>query len=140
MHEDLSYFEDRLRVLVADDNDELRGRIVDMLDAAFDVVGEVSTGRGLVDAAMALAPDVIVSDLMMPSLTGAEALMMLRAAGSTIPFVLQTTAGRHAQAWLDMGVTCVVDKFDLPSDLETAVRSAAAGRIFVSRGIVTKES
>jgi len=101
--------EDRLRVLVADDNNELRDRIVELLHPVFEIVAAVSTGRALVDAAVALEPDVIVSDLMMPSLTGAEALMMLRAAGSTIPFVLQTTAGRHAQAWLDMGVTCVVD-------------------------------
>ena len=135
MHEDLSYFEDRLRVLVADDNDELRGRIVDMLDAAFDVVGEVSTGRGLVDAAMALAPDVIVSDLMMPSLTGAEALAKLRAAGYRIPFVLQTATRGNAQAWLDMGALCVVDKIDLPSDLVTAVESAAVGKVFLSRSV-----
>ena len=139
MHEELRDTEDRLRILVADDNDELRDRIVEMLDPAFEVVAAVSTGRALVDAAIALEPDVIVSDLMMPSLTGAEALRMLRAAGSTIPFVLQTTASRHADGWLDMGATCVVDKFDLPSDLETAVRSAAAGRIFVSRGL-TKDT
>ena len=105
--------EGRLRVLVADDNDDVREGIVELLDPVFEIVAVVSTGRELVDAAVALKPDVIVSDLMMPSLTGAEALAMLRAAGHTIPFVLQTTTGRNAQAWLDMGALCVVDKFDL---------------------------
>ena len=33
----------------------------------------LSTGRQLVDAALALNPDVIVSDFSMPSLNGAEA-------------------------------------------------------------------
>lgn len=128
--------EGRLRVLVADDNDGVRRGIVKLLDPGeFEIVAVVSSGRDLVDTAVALEPDVIVSDLMMPSLTGAEALAMLRAAGYTIPFVLQTTTGRDAQAWLDMGALCVVDKFDLPSDLAAAVRSAAAGKVFLSRSI-----
>ncbi len=125
----------RLRVLVADDHDDSRERIVELLKPVFEVVAVVSNGRELVDAAVALEPDVIVSDLMMPSLNGAEALAMLRAAGHTIPFVLQTTASLSAQAWLDMGALCVVDKVDLPFDLVTAVRSAAAGEVFLSRSI-----
>jgi DNA-binding NarL/FixJ family response regulator len=128
--------EGRLRVLVADDNDDVRRGIVKLLDPAeFEIVAVVSSGRELVDAAVALEPHVIVSDLMMPSLTGAQALAMLRAAGYTIPFVLQTTTGRDGQAWLDMGALCVVDKFDLAADLVTAVRSAAAGKVFLSRSI-----
>ena len=105
--------EGRLRVLVADDNDDIRQGIVKLLDPVFEIVAVVSTGRELVQAAVALEPDVIVSDLMMPALTGAEALAMLRAAGHTIAFVLQTAAGQNAQIWLDMGALCVVDKIDL---------------------------
>lgn len=127
--------EDRLRVLVADDNNELRDRIVELLHPVFEIVAAVSTGRALVDAAVALEPDVIVSDLMMPSLTGAEALAKLRAAGYRIPFVLQTATRGNAQAWLDMGALCVVDKIDLPSDLVTAVESAAVGKVFLSRSV-----
>jgi DNA-binding NarL/FixJ family response regulator len=128
--------EGRLRVLVADDNDDVRRGIVKLLDPGeFEIVAVVSSGRELVDAAVALEPHVIVSDLMMPSLTGAQALAMLRAAGYTIPFVLQTTTGRDAQAWLELGALCVVDKFDLAADLVTAVRSAAAGKVFLSRNI-----
>ena len=123
----------RLRVLVAEDNDDVREGIVKLLDPVFEIVAVVSTGRELVDAAMALEPDVIVSDLRMPSLTGAEALVMLRAAGHTIAFVLQTATVRNAQAWVDMGALGVVDKLDLACDLVTAVRSAAAGKVFLSR-------
>jgi DNA-binding NarL/FixJ family response regulator len=130
--------EGRLRVLVADDNDDIRQGIVKLLDPVFEIVAVVSTGRELVQAAVALEPDVIVSDLMMPALTGAEALAMLRAAGHTIAFVLQTAAGQNAQIWLDLGALCVVDKIDLCSDLVTAVRSAAAGKVFVSRSLTAR--
>ena len=61
----------------------------------FEIVGVVSTGRELVNAAMALEPDVIVSDLRMPLLAGTEALAMLRSAGHTIAFVLQTATVRE---------------------------------------------
>ena len=127
--------EGRLRVLVAEDHNDSRERIVELLNPVFEIVAVVSNGRELVDAAVALEPDVIVSDLVMPSLSGTGALAMLRAAGYTFPFVLQTTASRNAQAWLDMGAICVVDKLDLPFDLVTAVRSAAAGKVFLSRSI-----
>ena len=129
--------ESRLRVLVADDSALLRLELVELLDPVFEIVAVVSSGRELVHAAITFKPDVIVSDLMMPFHTGLEALRMLRGAGYTIPFVLQTTATRHAREWLAMGVLCVVDKFDLPSDLVAAVRSAAAGKVFLSRSVTT---
>lgn len=129
--------EDRLRVLVADDHDDARHVIVRLLDPVFEIVAVVSTGRELVDAAVGLEPDVIVSDLMMPSLTGVEALKMLRAAGYTIPFVLQTGTPQNAQVWIGMGALCVVDKVDVPFDLVAAVRSAAAGKVFLSRSITS---
>ena len=127
--------EGRLRVLVAEDHDDVREGIVKLLDPVFEIVAVVSTGRDLVNAAMALEPDVIVSDLRMPLLTGTEALAMLRSAGHTIAFVLQTACVRNAQVWLDMGALGVVDKLDLACDLVTAVRSAAAGKVFLSRNI-----
>ena len=95
--------EGRLRVLVAEDHDDVREGIVELLGPVFEIVAVVSTGRDLVDAAMALEPDVIVSDLRMPSLTGTEALAMLRSAGHTIAFVLQTALSgtlRHGSTWV----------------------------------------
>ena len=124
----------RLRILVADDSDLMQRAVVRLLQDAFDIVQVVSTGRELVDAALALNPDVVVSDFSMPSLTGTEALKALREAGHAVPFVLMTaTVPRNAQNWINLGVLCVVDKADLHLDLVAAVRSAAAGESYVSR-------
>ena len=73
--------------LVADDSDEIQRAVVRQLRDTFEIVDVVSTGRQLVDAALALNPDVIVSDFSMPSLNGAEALKALRDAGHAFPFV-----------------------------------------------------
>ena len=123
----------RLRVLVADDSDSIRRAVVRLLRGAFEVVGVVSNGCELVDAARALNPDVIVSDAAMPSLSGDEALKLLRETGHTTPFVMMTASAPNIQTWTDLGALAIVDKCDMHVELVPAVRSAAAGQIYFSR-------
>ena len=127
----------RLRVLIADDNDSVRAAVGRLLKDEFELVGAVSTGRELVDAALAHRPDVIVSDLDMPSLDGLAALKVLREAGHTPPFVLLTAMEGDVRDWIDMGAIGVVLKSDL-LDLAEAVESAAAGRIYLSRTLTSE--
>ncbi len=108
---------------------------VRLLEESFTIVGQVSTGRELVSAAVELRPDVIVSDLAMPLMTGVAAMEMLRAAEVTPPFVLVTATEPNVQEWVARGVRAIVDKADLPLDLVDAVQSAVAGRVFLSRTI-----
>jgi two-component system chemotaxis response regulator CheB len=131
----------RLRVLVADDSDLMQRAVVRLLKDAFEVVDVVSSGLELMDAVLALNPDVVVSDLSMPSLSGVGALKALREAGHAVPFVLMTaTVPRNAKKWIDLGALCVVDKADLHLDLVAAVRSAAAGKIYISRSAAKPRS
>jgi DNA-binding NarL/FixJ family response regulator len=120
-------------VLVADDSDGVQRAVVRLLRDAFEIVGVVSTGRELVEAARALDPDVIVSDLAMPSCSGAEALKLLRDAGQTTPFVIMTATDWNPRKLIELGALGVVHKSDLHLDLAAAVRAAAAGEPFVSR-------
>jgi len=126
---------ERLRVLVADDEEFLLRAIVRLLEDTFTIVGQVSTGRELVSAAVELRPDVIVSDLEMPLMTGIAAMEMLRATGLTPPFVLVTATEPNVHEWIARGVPAIVDKADLPLDLVAAVQSVVAGHVFLSRTI-----
>ena len=126
---------ERLRVLVADDEEFLRRAIVRLLEDTFTIVGQVSTGRELVSAAVELRPDVIVSDLEMPLMTGIAAMEMLRATGLTPPFVLVTATEPNVHEWIARGVPAIVDKADLSLDLVAAVQSVVAGHVFLSRTI-----
>ena len=121
----------KLRVLVADDNDDIRRAIVSILQEEFEVVDQAQCGLELVSLAPALAPDVIVSDLVMPLLSGLEAMRALRAAGLTPPFVLVTADTGDALEWINLGALAVVNKLDLDAELVTAVKSAACG-LFLS--------
>jgi len=127
----------RLRVLIADDNDSVRAAVGRLLEERFEIVGAVSTGRELVDAALAQRPDVIVSDLDMPSLDGLAAMKVLRDAGHTTPFVLLTGMEEDVRRWIDVGVIGVVLKADV-SELAAAIQAAAAGRVYLSRGVTSE--
>jgi DNA-binding NarL/FixJ family response regulator len=71
-----------IRILVADDHPVVRDGLVMMLGTQpdFEVVGEAATGREAVAQAIALRPNLVLLDLEMPDLDGAEALAQMRAA------------------------------------------------------------
>lgn len=109
-----------LRILVADAHAGMRGIIVALLGAEFDVVGAVSGGEQLVKAAIELKPDVIVSDIYMPKLTGIEAQESLQALGINIPFVFVSVNPYFTQKVMKR-LGQFVTKEDLVSNLNAAV-------------------
>jgi DNA-binding NarL/FixJ family response regulator len=68
------------RVLVADDDPELREALVEMLEAlGFEVIGRAADGAEAVAMALELRPGVILMDLRMPNLDGIEATRQIKA-------------------------------------------------------------
>jgi len=130
----------KLRVLVADDHEQCRWAIVNLLRVEFEVVAAVADGRNLLDAAMSLLPDVIVSDISMPLLTGPQAMEDLRRKGFNIPFVLVSAANSGVEEYIKRGAAAFVNKTDLGHDLVIAVFSAAFGNVCVSRNAAGERS
>ncbi len=68
-----------IKVLVADDDHDVRVLVRAMLEAAgFDVVGEAADGREAVARTAELEPDVVLMDLMMPVMDGEVRFQDLR--------------------------------------------------------------
>jgi CheY-like chemotaxis protein len=130
----------KLRVLVADDHEQCRWAMAHLLCVECDVVAAVTDGRELVDAAMSLLPDVIVSDISMPLLTGIQAMEDLHEKGYEIPFVLVTTSNSGAEDYIKRGAMAFVNKVDIGHDLLIAVFSAALGQVCVSRSAEERRS
>ena len=80
----------RPRVLVAEDYDAMREKVVSTLSKHCEVVGAVADGNALVEAAGPLEPDLLVIDVSMPGLSGIEAAKRLRELGSTARIVFLT--------------------------------------------------
>jgi DNA-binding NarL/FixJ family response regulator len=102
----------------------MRSCIVSVLGGEFDVIGAVSDGDELVKAALELKPDVIVSDIHMPKLTGIDAEECLQALGVNIPFVFVSTKSYFAEKTM-RGLGQCVTKEDLVSTLNAAVAQSA---------------
>jgi DNA-binding NarL/FixJ family response regulator len=67
------------RVLVADDDEGIRQALRDLLtEEGMEVVGEAADGAEAIDLALQAKPDVILMDLRMPVLGGAEATAKIR--------------------------------------------------------------
>ncbi|MDQ1660880.1 MAG: hypothetical protein QOJ68_860 [Blastococcus sp.] len=86
------------RVLVADDNADMREYLLRLLEPRYDVAA-VGDGRAAFEAALSDPPDLLVSDVMMPGMDGMDLLAALRADPRTarIPVVLLSArAGQQA--------------------------------------------
>lgn len=69
-----------MRVLIVDDNVHVRGGLRQLLDFQehIEVVGECADGRQAVVEVDRLIPDVVVMDMRMPEMTGAEATAAIK--------------------------------------------------------------
>ena len=87
------------RVLVADDNADMREYLARLLRSAGYRVTTVTDGQAALDAVRAGAPDLVISDVMMPRLDGLGLVTALRADARTaaVPVLLLTArAGQEA--------------------------------------------
>lgn len=82
-------FQGRSRVLLADDNADMREYVRRLLDAQYDVMA-VSNGEEALAAAAADLPDLVLTDIMMPRLDGFGLLKALRRRPETktVPVIL----------------------------------------------------
>jgi DNA-binding NarL/FixJ family response regulator len=122
------------QVLFADDHHGLVNTLESLLEPAFEIVGMCGDGESLFKAAMALKPDVIVTDISMPILNGIDAAIKLRESGCTSKIVFLTvhSSSDYIRTCLAAGAFGYVVKSHLATDLLPAIREALAGRIFIS--------
>jgi two-component system NtrC family sensor kinase len=84
----------RARLLVCDDSASMRALLHTILAPHYDVHLTATAEEALADAPR-VAPDVILSDLLLPGMSGSELCRAIRALPATegVPFVLVTTFG-----------------------------------------------
>ena len=125
----------RHTVLLADDHAIVTDGLARILkDAHFDVVGAVRDGQQLLDAATRLRPDVIITDLSMPGLTGLDALARLRAAhvqSKVIVLTMHHDADLAADA-IRGGASGFLLKESAGDELLIAVRHALDGKVYIT--------
>jgi DNA-binding NarL/FixJ family response regulator len=125
----------RPTVLLADDHAIVTDGLARILkEAHFDVVGAVRDGQQLLDAAARLRPDVIITDLSMPGLTGLDALARLRTEhiqSKVIVLTMHHDADLATDA-IRGGASGFLLKESAGDELLTAVRHALAGKVYIT--------
>lgn len=128
---------DKLRILLVDDSAQMRSQLRELLEEEFDIVGEVSRGDEVVDAAKALRPDVIVLDITMQGISGIEAARLLREhdCNSAIVFLSVHRQQRIVSQALRTPGAGYVLKPDARTELSPAIRAVFGGISFVSSSL-----
>ena len=122
------------RVLLADDHVLLLGAFEKLLAGECDIVGQVSDGRALVEAAEQLKPDVIVLDISMPLLNGLEAARQIKRKLRDVKLVFLTMnedAELAAEAFR-AGASAYLLKRSEASELPAAIRAVMQGRSYIT--------
>ena len=112
------------RILLAEDQALLLELFHRLLESEFEVVGSVADGAALVDEAVRLEPDVIVTDVSMPRMGGIEAARRLRAIlpASRVVFLTVNEDPRLAAEAFRLGASAWVLKSSTSTELVHAVR------------------
>jgi DNA-binding NarL/FixJ family response regulator len=120
-----------IRVLLVDDQEliltGLRGILRERF--GFQIVGERTSGAGIVEAVAQMSPDVVVMDVRMPGVDGVTATRALTAIDGAPPVLVLTTFEDEAilAGALRAGAAGFLLKGVPAVDLQRAVRTVAAG-------------
>jgi DNA-binding NarL/FixJ family response regulator len=128
----------RTTVLLADDHTIVTEGLAALLAKHdFDVVGTVGDGQRLIDAAKRLRPDVIVTDLSMPGLTGLDVLARLKAEHVESKVIILTMHHDADVASLAMrgGASGFLLKESAGDELLAAIRQALQGRVYLTAAL-----
>jgi two-component system response regulator DesR len=120
-----------IRILLAEDQAMVLGALAALLEieSDFEVVAQARTGDEALDLALQHKPDVVVTDIEMPGLTGLDIASELRERGSSSRVIILTTFARpgYLRRALEVGASGYLLK-DAPSaQLANAIRRVATG-------------
>jgi DNA-binding NarL/FixJ family response regulator len=124
----------RPRILLADDHTLLLEAFEKLLADDCDVVGAVSNGQALLEAAATLSPDVAIVDIAMPLMNGLDAARQLKTLHPDIRVLVLTMNEDPdlAVEALRAGASGYVLKSSAAVELLTAIREVMEGRSYVT--------
>ena len=122
----------KIKILLADDHRLLRMGLATLIASEKDmeVIGEAENGREAVEFARSLRPNIVIMDLMMPEMSGAEATKTIHAELPDVKIMILTTFGTSNEMIdaLSNGASGALMKDTATEDLVDSIRAIVAGR------------
>ena len=118
-----------IRVLIVDDHAVVRQGLRLLLDAqpGVEVVGEAADGEMAVQMTHSLKPDVVLMDLIMPGMSGIEAIRRLQGQESRILVLTSSLEDRLVKDALQAGAHGYILKTSRAADMLQAIERVAQG-------------
>ena len=131
-----------IRILVAEDQAMVLGALTALLDIEddFEVIAQARSGDEALTLALKHRPDVVVTDIEMPGLSGLDLAAQLREKGCNCRIVILTTFARpgYLRRALEVGASGYLLK-DAPSaQLADAIRRVAGGGRAIDPSLATE--
>jgi DNA-binding NarL/FixJ family response regulator len=133
---------DKIHILIVDDHPLVREGLqaVISMEPDMEIVGEAAEGRAAVRKAARLQPDVVLMDLLMPEMSGDEAIAaILEAQGDNAPCVLVLTSVDDLETLrntIQVGAAGYVHKNAPPEELLDAIRTVHQGSVVLPAPLV----
>jgi DNA-binding NtrC family response regulator len=114
----------RGRILIVEDEPLVSGLLRDILTTMADEVATAASGADALDVVPVFQPDVILTDMIMPGMSGPDLLVALRRAGVTVPVILMS-----GQITMPEGFFGLLEKpFDLQKLAQVVTAALNQGR------------
>ncbi|EMI46805.1 response regulator [Rhodopirellula sp. SWK7] len=114
----------RLKIVIADDEDDIRQGFRRLLSKlGCDVIGEAANGRELVDLCLNNQPDLVITDIRMPEMSGIEAAKQI-AKTQAIPVIVVSSHERPADEDSAFIADFLLKPVSVPS-LQSAIEKAS---------------
>lgn len=124
-----------IRVLLADDHAIMRDGLKEILASVdgFELIGEVSDGKGLLDALHQTLPDLVMMDMSMPGISGISLIERVKSLYPKLPVLVLTMLddAHVALQALKSGADGYITKDRPAKELIGALRKVAAGGKYI---------
>ena len=83
----------KIKVMLAEDQNLVRQGICNLLELSdrIEVIGQVEDGSEILDGLEKYKPDVLLTDIRMPKMTGIDALKLMQEKRVMVPTIILTT-------------------------------------------------
>lgn len=129
-----------IRAVLADDHRSVLHELSRLLAPYVEILAVAGDGAALVEAVRRERPDLVITDISMPVMSGIEAMAVLRAEHVNTPFVLLTIHAdpRLAAKAMAVGAAGYVIKEAAAHELPVAIAKVMAGEIYITPSLARR--
>jgi two-component system, NarL family, response regulator DesR len=131
-----------IKVVIAEDQSMVLGALAALLEIESDVrvVGQAGNGKEALQLTLQLKPDVLLTDIEMPEMTGLEVAAELKQRGSSTRIIILTTFARpgYLRRAMEAGAAGYLLKDAPAATLANALRRVNAGHRVIDPELATE--